>query len=83
MIDYTRKANKIGVVDRVWYNYYINDYSISNATKKERMISNINDFISEIEKRMKNESKDNIKNAYQARIEKSKKYINKIKNTNS
>ena len=79
MIDYTCKPKKIGVVDRIWYNYYINDYSISNATKKERMISNINDFISEIEERMKNESKDNIKNAYQARIEKSKKYINKIK----
>ena len=83
MIDYTCKPKKIGVVDRIWYNYYINDYSISNATKKERMINNINDFISEIEKRMKNESKDNIKNAYQARIEKSKKYINKIKNTNN
>ena len=83
MIDYTCKVKKIGVVDRIWYNYYINDYSISNATKKERMISNINDFISEIEKRMKNEAKGNIKNAYQARIEKSKKYINKIKNTNN
>ena len=50
MIDYTCKLKKIGVVDRIWYNYYINDYSISNATKKERMISNISDFISEIEK---------------------------------
>ena len=83
MIDYTYKAKKIGIVDRVWYNYFINDYSISNATKKEIMISNIKDFISEIEKRMKNESKSNIKNAYLARIEKSKKYINKIKNTNN
>ena len=83
MIDYTRKASKIGIIDGLWYNYYINDYSISNATQKERMISNIIDFISEIEKRMDNESKDNIKNAYQARIEKSNKYINKIKNTNS
>ena len=83
MIDYTKKASKIGIIDRLWYNYYINDYSISNATKKERMISNIIDFISEIEKRMDNESKDNIKNAYQARIEKSNKYINKIKNTNN
>lgn len=82
MIDYIRKANKIGVVDGLWYNYYINDYSISNATKKERMISSINDFISEIEKRKDNESKDNIKSAYQARIEKANKYIYKIKNTN-
>ena len=61
MIDYTCKAKKIGVVDRIWYNYYINDYSISNATKKERMINKVNDFISEIEKRMDNESKGNIK----------------------
>ena len=79
MIDYTLNANKIGIVDRVWYNYYINDYSISNATKKEQMINNVNDFINEIEKRMNNETKDNIKKAYQARIEKSKNNINEIK----
>ena len=79
MIDYTRKVNRIGVVDRHWYNYYINDYSISNATQKERMISNISDFIDEIEKRKDSESKKNIKNAYQARIEKSNQYIKKIK----
>ena len=83
MIDYTRKVNKIGVVDRIWYNYYINDYSISRGTKKEEMIRNIEDFINEIEKRMVNETKDNIKNAYQTRIEKSNNYINKIKNTNN
>ena len=79
MIDYTRKVNRIGVVDRHWYNYYINDYSISNATQKERMISNISDFIDEIEKRKDSESKNNIKNAYQARIGKSNQYIKKIK----
>ena len=83
MIDYTRKVNKIGVVDRIWYNYYINDYSISRGTKKEKMIRNIEDFINEIEKRMVNETKDNIKNAYQTRIEKANNYINKIKNTNN
>lgn len=79
MIDYTRKANKIGVVDGLWYNYYINNYSISNATKKEKMINNINDFICEIEKRKSYETKDKIKNAYQTRIDKSNKYINEIK----
>ena len=31
MIDCTYQAKRIGVVDKVWYNYYINDYSISNA----------------------------------------------------
>ncbi len=78
MIDYIKKANRIGVTDALWYNYYINDYSISNATQKEKMINNINGFIKEIEKRMDNESKDNIKKAYQSRIEKANKYINKI-----
>ena len=78
MIDYTYKANRIGIVDRIWYNYYINDYSISNGTKKEEMIRNIKGFINEIEKRMVNETKDNIKNAYQIRIEKANNYINKI-----
>ena len=47
------------------------------------MIRNIEDFINEIEKRMVNETKDNIKNAYQTRIEKANNYINKIKNTNN
>ena len=42
------------------------------------MIRNIKGFINEIEKRMVNETKDNIKNAYQIRIEKANNYINKI-----
>jgi len=83
MIDYTYKAKRIGIVDRIWYNYYINDYSISRGTKKEKMIRNIENFINEIEKRMVNEIKDIIKNAYQIRIEKANNYINKIKNTNN
>ena len=83
MIDYTRKAIKIGVIDGLWYNYYINDYSISNATKKERMINNINGFIKEIEVRKNNEGNEILKNAYQERINKANNYINKIKNTNN
>lgn len=79
MIDYTNQVNRIGVIDKVWYNYYINEYSISNGTKKEKMINNINIFIKKIEKRMENEPKENIKKAYQARIDKSNRYINKIK----
>ena len=82
MIDYTYKANRIGVVDKVWYNYFINDYSISNATKREKMINNINGFIKEIELRKNNENNEILKDAYQARINKANKYINIIKNTN-
>ena len=79
MIDYTNKAKRIGVVDACWYNYYKNDYSISRATKKEKMISNINGFIKEIEKRMDSEPRNNIKKAYQARIEKANKSIDEIR----
>ncbi len=80
MIDYTLKAKRIGVVDKVWYNYYINDYSISNATKKEKMINNINGFINEIEIRKNAEQNEIIKKAYERRIEKAKNYINEIIN---
>ena len=83
MIDYTLQAKRIGVVDKVWYNYYINDYSISNATKKEKMINNINGFINEIEIRKNNESNEVIKKAYEGRIEKAKSYINEIESTNN
>ena len=83
MIDYTRKAIKIGVIDGLWYNYYINDYSVSNVTKKESMINNINGFIKEIEVRKNNEGNEILKNAYQERINKANDYINKIKNTNN
>ena len=83
MIDYTRKAIKIGVVDRLWYNYYINDYSISNGTKKERMIENLKGFLNEIEFRKNSEDNEKIKNAYNERINKINNYIFKIKNTNN
>ena len=75
---YTNKAKRIGVVDGIWYNYYINDYSISNATKKDTMINNIIDFIKEIEYRKNNETRDNIKVAYQIRIDKANKSIEEI-----
>ena len=83
MVDYTYKAKRIGIVDRVWYNYFINDYSISNATKKEKMINNINGFIKEIELRKSNERNELLKRAYQERINKTNNYLNKIKNTNN
>ena len=79
MIDYINQANRIGIIDKVWYNYYINDYSISNATKVERMINNINEFINEITIRMNNEKNEELKNAYMKRIEKSNNHINELK----
>jgi len=78
MIDYVTKVNKIGVIDKVWYNYYVNDYSISNGTKNKILIDRVKEFIKEIEKRMNNTEKENVKKAYQARIEKSNNYINEL-----
>lgn len=80
MIDYTINATRIGVVDKVWYNYYINEYSISNATKKDKLISNIEGFINEIVKRRDMETNIIIKNAYEERIKKANSYIEQIKN---
>ena len=83
MIDYMYNNPTIGIIDRVWYNYYINDYSISNGTKKEKLITNIKGFIKEIEKRYKKEKNDTIKGAYLSRVKKANNYIEEIKNTNS
>ena len=82
MIDYTYQVKRIGIVDKIWYNYYKNDYSISLGTKKDKMINNINGFIKEIEKRKSKEKNLLIKDAYQKRIEKSNKTIEKINNIN-
>ncbi|MBR3161196.1 MAG: glycosyltransferase family 2 protein [Bacilli bacterium] len=82
MIDYTYRAKKIGVVDRIWYNYFINNYSISRSTKKEKMIKNIKDFLGEIEFRKSIENNKILKDAYQYRINKTNNYLKKIKNAN-
>lgn len=82
MIDYMKYVNRIGVVDKVWYNYYINDYSISNGTKREKLINNIEAFIEEIVKRQQEEQNIEIRSAYEERIKKANKYINKLKNSN-
>lgn len=81
MIDYTYLAKRIGIIDKVWYNYYINDYSLSNGSNIDKKICGINEFLTEIEKRMNNETKESIKKAYQARIDKAMQFINEIKNT--
>ena len=79
MIDYTKQVNKIGIIDKIWYNYYINDYSVSNNPNKEKMIANINGFINEINNRMINETNQRTKDAYQARINKANQFIEEIK----
>lgn len=80
MIDYTYQVKRIGIVDKVWYNYYINDYSISNSTKKEKMINGINEFLNEVELRQEHETSEVLKRAYQKRIDKANIYLNEIMN---
>ena len=78
MIDYSFKVKRIGIVDRIWYNYYINDYSISNGTNIDTLKKNIIDFINEIENRYKEEEDTIIKNAYKERINKAIKYLDAL-----
>lgn len=79
MIDYMSKVKRIGVTSSIWYNYYINEYSISNGTKKEKMINNIQGFIDEIIKRFNTEENQRLKDAYNSRILKATAYLNEIK----
>lgn len=80
MIDYMKYTKRIGIVDKIWYNYFINEYSISNGTKKEKLIKNIEKFILEIVKRKDEEKNIIIKKAYEERIKKAHKYIDELKN---
>ena len=80
MIDYMNKVKRIGVTSNIWYNYYINEYSISNGTKKEKIINNIQVFIDEIVKRFNQEENPRLKTAYNLRIIKATNYLNDIKN---
>lgn len=79
MVDYMEDANRIGLCDKVWYNYYINDYSIINGTDNELLIKYVEDFIVEIKKRYNKEYKVNIKDAYYKRIIKAENYINELR----
>jgi len=81
MIDYMYKAKRIGIVDKIWYNYYKNDYSITSNTNKRILISNIKKFIKQINYNLFNEQNKIIKEAYKGRIKKAKKYIDELKET--
>ena len=79
MIDYMYNRPRIGIIDKIWYNYYINDYSISRGTNRDELIENIEEFISEIFIREQKEDDDKIKQAYLLRIDKAKLSINHLK----
>ncbi len=71
MIDLMNKVNTIGISSHVWYNYYINDYSISRRKVNDKVINDHMNFIKEIYNRMITEKNKEIKNAYIFRIFKS------------
>ena len=83
MIDYTNQAKRIGITDRVWYNYYINDYSVSNGIiedeyKKNKLRNDIDGFIKEVELRQEQETNEVLKSAYQKRIDRATNYKNTL-----
>lgn len=71
MIDFMEKVERIGLSSRVWYNYYINDYSISRRKVSDKVINDHMMFIEEVYKRMLLEDDLRIKNAYIFRVFKS------------
>ncbi len=71
MIDFMDKVKKIGLSSSIWYNYYINDYSISRRKVSDKVINDHMMFIEEVYKRMLVEDDLRIKNAYIFRVFKS------------
>ena len=71
MIDLMSRVKRIGISSGVWYNYYINDYSISRRKVNDKVINDHMKFIEETYKRMLLEKEGQIKNAYRFRVFKS------------
>lgn len=71
MIDLMGRVKKIGICSGLWYNYYINDYSISRRRVNDKVINDHMKFIEEIYKKMLLVKEGQIKNAYRFRIFKS------------
>lgn len=71
MIDFMNRVKRIGLSSSIWYNYYINDYSISRRKVSNKVIKDHMIFIEEVYKRMLVEDDLRIKNAYIFRIFKS------------
>lgn len=72
MIELIDKIDKIGLCNKIWYNYYINDYSLShnNTNVKKHW-----DFINEIYNKTIKEDNPIKKNVYKIRILKASKYL--------
>ena len=71
MIDFMDRVKQIGLSSSIWYNYYINDYSISRRKVSDKVINDYMMFIEEVYKRMLVEDDLRIKNAYIFRVFKS------------
>lgn len=71
MIDFMDGVKQIGLSSSIWYNYYINDYSISRRKVSDKVINDHMMFIEEVYKRMLVEDDLRIKNAYIFRVFKS------------
>lgn len=71
MIDFMDRVKRIGLSSGVWYNYYINDYSISRRRVNDKVIKDHMMFIEEVYKRLLQEDDLRIKNAYVFRVFKS------------
>lgn len=71
MIDFMDRVGRIGLSSSVWYNYYINDYSISRRKVSDKVINDHMMFIEEVYKGMLVEDDLRIKNAYIFRVFKS------------
>lgn len=71
MIDFMNRVKRIGLSSSIWYNYYINDYSISRRKVSDKVIKDHMIFIEEVYKRMLVEDDLRIKNAYIFRVFKS------------
>lgn len=68
MIDLMNNVKKIGIIDKIWYNYYQNDYSIVHSSTAKKKINYIFDFIKEIKIRQKSEKNKERKDSYKKRI---------------
>ena len=68
IIDLMSNLNRIGIVDKIWYKYYQNDYSIVHKKIGKEELNNLLDFMNEIYIRMIIENDKRVKNAYRMRI---------------
>ncbi len=68
VIDLMPNLNRIGIVDKIWYKYYSNPYSIVHQEIGPKELNNQLAFFNEIYLRMLKETNPRIKNAYKMRI---------------